>query len=43
MGMMTLTKNVSITDAIQRSYRERRVVMTMVTLSKNVTITAAIH
>ncbi|KRY96385.1 hypothetical protein T11_7062 [Trichinella zimbabwensis] len=35
--MGTLTKN------IQRSYRERRVVMTMDTLSKNVTITAAIH
>ncbi|KRZ64309.1 hypothetical protein T10_2588 [Trichinella papuae] len=28
---------------IRRSYRERRVVMTMVTLSKNVAITAAIH
>ncbi|KRY97546.1 hypothetical protein T11_10055 [Trichinella zimbabwensis] len=39
----SFTKNVSITAAIQRSYRERRVVMTMVTLSKNVSISDAIH
>ncbi|KRZ64159.1 hypothetical protein T10_2172 [Trichinella papuae] len=41
--MVTLSKNGAITAAIQRCYRERRVVMTMVTLSKNGAITAAVH